>query len=30
MPDWQSVDIDSLDDFEYAEWIALRRLTVKK
>lgn len=30
MPDWQSVDIDSLDDFEYAEWVALRRLTVKK
>jgi len=24
MPRWKSVDIDSLEDFEYAEWLALR------
>lgn len=24
MPAWQSIDIDTLDDFEYAQWLSLR------
>jgi CMP-N-acetylneuraminic acid synthetase len=24
MPAWQSIDIDSLEDFEYADWLFQR------